>query len=231
MDRFVFPPWVNKFTLMVLTGVAAGGAYAASIMAFGTWPQVMNTGYAPEQPVPFSHKLHAGELKMDCRYCHNTVDKAAHAAVPSTNVCINCHSGMDADGQTSKTAVLPTSVKLEPVRESAATGKPVEWERVHDLADYVYFNHSVHVNSGVSCAVCHGRIDKMDVVKQDKPLSMSWCIDCHRNPEPHLRPASEITNLAWQREGELDAHVKAMRQEHGGGKEIRASTSCSTCHR
>ncbi|MEM6329176.1 MAG: cytochrome c3 family protein [Planctomycetota bacterium] len=231
MDRFLFPPWVNKFTLMVLAGLGAGGAYAGAMLGYGTWPSVMNTGYAPDQPVPFSHKLHAGELKMDCRYCHNTVDKAAHAAVPSNNVCLNCHTGLGPDGAAVKTAVHAQSLKLLNVRMSATTGDPVEWERIHDLADYVYFNHSIHVNKGVGCVECHGRIDKMDVVYQDQALSMSWCIECHRNPTPRLRPKSEITNLAWKREGTLEQHIEAMEAEYNGGQEYKASTSCSTCHR
>lgn len=237
MDRFVFPPWVNKFTLMLLAGLGGGAAYAGAMLGFGTWPSVMNPGYRPEQPVPFSHKLHAGELKMDCRYCHNTVEVAAHAAVPATNVCLNCHTGLTPDDTgvktALKTAVHAESLKLAPIRESGLTGKPVEWEKIHDLGDYVYFNHSVHINSGVSCVECHGRIDKMEVVHQDKPLSMSWCLECHRNPEPRLRPREEITNLAWvgpNAEG-MDAHIQAMRDEYNGGNAIKASTSCSTCHR
>lgn len=236
MDRFVFPPWVNKFTLMVLAGLGGGAAYAGAMLAFGTWPSVMNTGYEPKQPVPFSHKLHAGELKMDCRYCHNTVEIAAHAAVPSTNVCGNCHKGVDAQGQAVTTAVHANSVKLQPIRNSLTTGEPVEWERIHDLADYVYFNHSVHINRGVSCVECHGRIDKMEVVHQDKPLSMSWCLECHRNPESRMRPRDKITQLDWTWQDDFksaEQHVQAMRDEYGMGedKPIQASTSCSTCHR
>ncbi len=232
VDRFLFPPWVNKFTLMVLAGVGAGGAYAGALLGFGTWPAVMNTGYAPEQPVPFSHRLHAGELKMDCRYCHNTVDKTAHAAVPSTNVCWNCHtSRVDPNDPGSKTAIHAKSLKLEPVRLSMAKDEPVPWKRVHDLADYVYFNHSIHVNRGISCVECHGRIDKMDVVQQDKSLSMSFCIECHRNPAPRMRPLDQVTNLAWQRPGELDQHITEMEQLYGNGGSVQASTSCSTCHR
>ncbi|MEM9185714.1 MAG: cytochrome c3 family protein [Planctomycetota bacterium] len=234
MNRFVFPPWVNTFTLMVLAGLGGGGAYAGILLAGGTWPAVMNTGYAPKQPVPFSHKLHAGELKMDCRYCHNTVDQAAHAAVPATNVCGNCHGGQVVNG-TAKTAIHINSIKLKPVRDSLADGESVEWERIHDLADYVYFNHSVHVNRGVSCVECHGRIDKMEKVYQSEPLSMSWCLECHRNPEGRMRPRSEITNLAWTWEDSFETkaqYEQAMRDEYShDGSEIKASTNCSTCHR
>lgn len=234
MDRFVFPPWVNKFTLLLLGGLGAGGAYAGAMLAVGTWPDVMNTGYMPQQPVPFSHQLHAGQLKMDCRYCHNTVDVAAHAAVPSTNVCSNCHSAAPG-GVAVKTAIHTNSQKLAPIRASQATGEPVEWERIHDLADYVYFNHSVHVNRGVSCVECHGRIDTMEVVYQAKSLSMSWCLECHRNPEGRMRPKSEITNLNWEWQDSFESHeqyINAIREEYSvDGKPIRASTNCSTCHR
>ncbi|MEM1304354.1 MAG: cytochrome c3 family protein, partial [Planctomycetota bacterium] len=222
----------NTFTLMVFAGAAGGGAYAAGLLGYFTWPEVMNVGYAPTQPVPFSHRLHAGELKMDCRYCHNTVDKTAHAAVPSTNVCTNCHGAEYDDGSTLHTAIHTKSIKLLGVRESQVSGKPIEWEKIHDLADYVYFNHAIHVNQGVSCAVCHGRIDTMDVVHQAKALTMSWCIECHRNPEPRMRPREEVTNLAWTMEDDPEVHAEKMRDLYGDGESpIRASTNCSTCHR
>ncbi|TWT78192.1 Class III cytochrome C family protein [Posidoniimonas polymericola] len=233
MDRFHFPPWVNTFTLMVLGGVAAGGAYVGGMFLYGTWPSVMNAGYAPEQPVPFSHKLHAGDLKMDCRYCHNTVETSAHAAVPGTNVCANCHRGPGADGTNITTAVHTASLKLLPIREAITTGEPMKWERVHDLGDYVYFNHSVHVKRGVSCVECHGRIDQMERVEQVKPLSMSWCLECHRNPAPRLRPVEEVTNLGWEPPDGADtdrqAYGEKLQDENDWAKQ--APTSCSTCHR
>lgn len=230
MDRFHFPPWVNIFTGMVLFGAAAGPAYLGAVVFYGTWPSVMNTGYGPDQPVPFSHKLHAGELKMDCRYCHSTVDKTAHAAVPATSTCGNCHSPKLADGTTALTALHTESVKLAPVRESLVTGKPVYWEKVHDLADYVYFNHSAHVNRGVSCVECHGRIDRMEVVTQVKSLSMSYCLECHRNPAKRLQPIDQVTNLAWG-DDKSDSERQQFGEEFIDLKNINASTNCSTCHR
>lgn len=212
---------------MVLAGIGGGGAYALGMLAFGTWPDVMNTGYAPKQPVPFSHKLHAGELKMDCRYCHNTVDKAAHAAIPGNNTCTNCHSAAYSDGTTPTTAIHTQSEKLLPVRESQVSGKSVEWERIHDLADYVYFDHSAHVNRGVSCVECHGRIDKMEVVHQAKPLSMSWCLECHRNPTARLRPQEFITKLDWVPDEDPEVVGARVQKELN----INPSTNCSTCHR
>ncbi len=232
MDRFVFPPWVNTFTIMVLAGVAGGGAYAGSLLFYGTLPKVMYTGYQPTQPVPFSHRIHAGELKMDCRYCHNTVDVAAHAAIPATSTCGNCHYGYKtADGTTTKTAIHVDSLKLQPIRDSMATGEPVKWERIHDLADYVYFNHSAHITAGVSCVSCHGRIDKMDVVQQDQPLSMSWCLDCHRNPAPHIRPKEFITKLDWDPAVSMERSAEEIGAELIEKHGINPNTNCSTCHR
>lgn len=230
VDRFVFPTWINRFVVLAGAGGGAAIAYGLMVYTYGTLPSTMNIGYAPEQPVPYSHKLHAGELKMDCRYCHSTVEKAGHAAIPPTSTCINCHSGTDATGQTKFTAVHSNSPQLLEIRRSYTTGGPVVWERVHDLADYVYFNHAAHVNRGVSCVECHGRVDKMERVWQDKSLSMSFCLECHRDPVPRLRPQSEITNLAWvgPDANEMEAHRATIEKEYG---EIRASTNCSTCHR
>ncbi len=149
---------------------------------WGSPRRATDVGYAPEQPVPYSHALHAGQLGIDCRYCHNTVETAAHAAVPPTQTCMNCHA-----------AIRKESEKLIPVRASYATGMPIPWVRVHDLPDYVYFNHSAHVRRGVGCVSCHGRVDTMEVVYQAEPLSMGWCLDCHRNPERHLRPVEFVT--------------------------------------
>jgi menaquinone reductase, multiheme cytochrome c subunit len=224
VEPFVFPTWVNQFVKLAGAGAALAVAYGATVYVYGTLPSTLNTGYSPEQPVPFSHKVHAGDLKMDCRYCHNTIEVARHAAVPPTNTCANCH----APSETGKSTIHVDSRKLLPVRKSYNTGQPIQWERVHDLADYVYFDHASHVNRGVSCVECHGRVDKMERVWQDKPLSMAYCLDCHRDPEPRLRPRSEITNLEWKRPEDLEAHLAAIKAEYG---DIKASTACSTCHR
>jgi hypothetical protein len=155
---------------------------------------------------------------MDCRYCHNTVEEAGHAAVPPTQTCMNCH-----------TMIWTKSAKLLPVRESWATGNPVEWTKVHDLPDFVYFNHSAHVTRGVGCVSCHGRIDQMPEVYQFAPLSMGWCLDCHRAPEANLRPPEEVTNMTWKPEGDVDrvAYGKMLREKN----HINPPTDCSTCHR
>jgi hypothetical protein len=153
---------------------------------------------------------------MDCRYCHSTVETAAKAAVPPTQTCMNCHA-----------KVRTTSDTLIPVRESHATGMPIEWIRVHDLPDYVYFNHSAHVTRGVGCVECHDRVDKMEVVYQAEPLSMGWCLDCHRDPEPRLRPVEEVTNMAWAPAEDRRTVGARLREQYN----INPSEDCSTCHR
>ncbi|MDG2470541.1 MAG: cytochrome c3 family protein [Pirellulaceae bacterium] len=198
LNDFVFPSWINK---IIILGLACGGlfgGYAATVGFFATHPKVINVGHMPEQPIPFSHALHAGKLKLDCRYCHNTVEKAAHAAIPPSATCGNCHGGKDRvkPGAT-LAAVHLKSEKLAPLRESLETDTPVNWLRVHELPGFVYFNHSAHVTRGVSCVECHGRIDKMEVVYQAKELSMKWCLDCHRNPDEAIRPFDQVTNLGW----------------------------------
>jgi hypothetical protein len=216
MDRFVFPRWTNKLVLILPILVLLGGLYLVVLVVYAVSPQTTDVGYQPKQPVPYSHALHVGQLGLDCRYCHTTVEYAAHAALPPTQTCMNCHKTIRAD-----------SPKLLPVRESYASGKPIEWIRVHDLPGFVYFNHSAHVRRGVGCVSCHGRIDQMDEVYQAKPLSMGWCLDCHRNPESALRPEDKITSMDWTPPGDPVAFGKRIRTEEG----LNPSTDCWTCHR
>jgi hypothetical protein len=219
-DRFVFPKLANYLLPLLAVAVVGSALYVPVLLGFGAGPSALEVGYAPIQPVPFSHALHAGQLGVDCRYCHTSVDKAGHASVPPTQTCMNCH-----------TSIKTESTLLAPVRESWASGKSVEWVKVHDLPDYAYFNHSAHINKGIGCVSCHGRVDQMDVVYQAEKLSMGWCLDCHRNPEKHLRPLGEVTNMAWiPPEGDQLAVGLKLKQEYG----IRGEdymTSCSTCHR
>src|ERR1700753_1177819 len=162
---FVFPRWSNKVTLCVLLVLAVFPLYAGALIGYALDPVTLNVGYQPKQPIPYSHALHVGQLGLDCRYCHTTVEKAGFAAVPATTTCMNCH-----------TKVRTNSELLKPIRESAKKNEPMQWTKVHRLPDYVYFNHSAHVTRGVSCVECHGRIDKMEVVYQQEPLSMGWCL-------------------------------------------------------
>ncbi len=162
-QRYLFPRWTNKFLALCGALLVGGGVlYAGPMFLAATSPETLNTGYQPTQPVPFSHALHAGQLKMDCRYCHTSVDKSAHSSIPATQTCINCHSPATPNGPPTYSAVHSNSPKLQPVRDSWRTGESIDWVRIHRLPDYVYFNHSAHVNRGVSCVTCHGRVDKME---------------------------------------------------------------------
>ena len=229
----MFPRWVNYIRPLVVVGAVGGLLYATVLVWFGFSPKALAVGYAPQQPVPYSHALHVGKLGMDCRYCHNTVENAGFAALPATQTCMNCHAN-----------VKPDSPKLKPVHESWRTGKPLEWVQVHRLPDYAYFNHAAHVNHGVSCVSCHGRVDQMDVVQQVAPLSMGWCLDCHREPEKHLRPKDQVTNLAWKPTDHPMAKEKGITDEAEAQKLVGAHykaeykihepqymQACSTCHR
>jgi len=187
--------------------LAAGGAFAY----YGTDAN-LSVGYSPEQPVEFSHKLHAGDLGLDCRYCHSTVERSAFAAIPTTQVCMNCHSKVRTD-----------SVKLLPLRATFAEKRSIAWVRVHNLPDFVYFDHGAHLAAGVGCSTCHGRVDQMARVEQVQDLSMGWCLNCHRNPSPSLRPASEITNM----------NFVALTSKHSPstGRTVEPPVHCSGCHR
>ena len=149
-------------------------------------PWVTRQGQRPDQPVPFSHKHHVEGLGLQCQYCHTSVEKSSYAGIPPTKTCINCHA-----------QIWTNAELLEPVRHSWATGESIQWIRVHDLPDYVYFNHQIHVNKGIGCASCHGRVDEMPLMYQQNSLQMEWCLNCHRNPAQNLRPTSEIYNMAW----------------------------------
>ncbi|QHN01985.1 cytochrome c3 family protein [Granulicella sp. WH15] len=149
-------------------------------------PWVTRQGQRPDQPVPFSHKHHVEGLGLQCQYCHTSVEKSSYAGIPPTKTCINCHA-----------QIWTNAALLEPVRHSWATGESIHWIRVHDLPDYVYFNHEIHVNKGIGCASCHGRVDQMPLMYQQNTLQMEWCLNCHRNPAVNLRPTSEIYNMAW----------------------------------
>lgn len=230
MRKFHFPGWVNSLVLPGIGLFILANIYLSVFVPYALSPVNLVAGYQPEQPVPFSHRLHAGELNLDCRYCHSHVFDSSHSNIPSTSVCANCHSGLKGPNGVNLTVAVHTdSVRLAPVQQSLKTGEPIEWNRVHDLPDYVYFNHSAHVNRGVSCVECHGRIDKMDVVHRHSPLNMGWCLDCHRHPTKHLRPLDEITNLDWEpADGKTRLEVGLAVQRQLG---IQSLTDCSTCHR
>lgn len=206
----IFPRSLNKLPFIAAAvGGLIGPAVVLAVWYYGT-PKNFQVGYAPVQPVPYSHRLHAGQMGMDCRYCHANVEKSAKAMIPPTQTCMGCHAMVRTD-----------SAKLAPVRASWETNKPVEWVHIHKLPDHAYFDHSVHVGVGVGCVTCHGRVDQMDVVASDQPINMGWCLDCHRNPTPNLRPRDQVTNMTWTPE-----------QSKGfTPPEVHPPSHCSGCHR
>jgi len=219
----IFPKWTNRLPLQIVVGaVLVGSAVTAGVWYYFT-PQYTRVGYQPIQPVAFSHSIHADQLGIDCRYCHTAVEKSWFSNVPSSSTCMNCHS-----------QVLKDSPKLALVRESAATGKPVPWVHIHKPPDYVFFNHAVHVNRGVSCVECHGQVNQMDEVYHAKSFSMGFCLDCHRDPAARLRPPDKITDLNWKWS---DDPVKAAElQKLNGTKfvhdwKVQSLQNCSACHR
>jgi menaquinone reductase, multiheme cytochrome c subunit len=201
-----------------LAGVLLLGApvYLILLLYAAGSPETTDVGYMPVQPVPYSHQVHVGQMGLDCRYCHTTVEGAAFAAVPPTSVCMNCHKAIAADKATT-----------EPLRQSMRTGKPVPWVRIHDLPDYVYFDHHAHIGRGVACISCHGRIDRMDRVYQAKKLSMGWCLDCHRDPAPSVRPVQFVTDMSWCAGQDARTLGQTLIEE----KAVSPSTDCSACHR
>lgn len=212
-----FPRWSNTFSRIVLA-LLLGGIVGTPVllMAYMRTPWITGQFNEIVQPVEFDHRHHVRDDAIDCRYCHFSVEKTASAGMPPTEVCMNCHN-----------QIWNNSPMLEPVRQSYFTGHPIPWIRVHNMPDHVYFNHSIHVNKGVGCETCHGRVDLMAAVYQVAPMNMQWCIDCHRAPERHIRPLSEITTMNWKPEGDALEAGRALAQEYG----VRSLTHCSACHR
>ena len=230
----IFPRSLNRLPAIVAIALALGGAGVTFMIWYYFSPKFTQVGYQPRQPVPYSHRLHAGQLGIDCRYCHTGVERSPVAMVPPVQTCMNCHALVRTD-----------SPRLAPIRESWCArvpldqrtdqncpgvprerraqledGQPVEWVRVHRLPDHAYFDHSVHVTAGVGCVECHGRVDQEDVIRQVQPLSMGWCLECHRDPGPHLRPRDQVTNMEWQPTGPV-----------AQARPVNPPQHCSGCHR
>jgi len=182
----IFPKWIDSIPKYVIFGIFVSLAVVVFIFTYWFSPWHLEVGYEPVQPISYSHKLHAGNLNIDCRYCHFNVEKSSAAGVPPTQICMNCHNN-----------ILVKSDKIKILVNSIQSNVPIEWVRVHKLPDYVYFDHSVHIHSGIGCISCHGEVNKMDRIKQVKPLSMSWCLDCHKNPALHVRPMDKITEMCF----------------------------------
>ena len=208
---------VAKISIVVVVVLAGVAGFVYTQIARSSY--LTGRYVEKQQPVQFSHKHHVGDDGIDCRYCHTSVETSAVAGVPPTQTCMNCHSQIWSD-----------SPYLEPVRASFRENKPIEWERVHDLPEYAYFNHSIHIAKGVGCSTCHGQIDNMPAVYQEQTLQMEWCLQCHRQPEKYIRPQSEIYNMQWT-DNDL---TEQERQQLKSDYRIRSQemlTSCSTCHR
>lgn len=216
MRRFLFPRWSNKVPAFVAAAAVLGlSSIAGAFWYYGT-NKYFEVGYQPVQPVEFSHKIHAGDLGLDCRYCHSTVERSSFAAVPPSATCMNCHARVKTD-----------SPLLLPLYDSVAQGKPVPWIRVHNLPDYVYFDHSAHLAAGVGCSTCHGRIDQMPRVTQVESLTMGWCLQCHRNPGPSIRAAADLTRMTWQPNEKVPDGPVTL----ASGRVANPPTHCSGCHR
>jgi hypothetical protein len=214
----LFPKRANALPWKIAVCIAALLATITAGVTYYCTPKYTRVGYQPLQPIAFSHALHVKQLGLDCRYCHSFVETAAHADIPSTQTCMACHSQVRRD-----------SPALAPLRDSWRTGLPVPWVQVHVLPDYVYFNHAAHVNRGVSCYDCHGLVSEMSVVSQQKPLSMAWCLDCHRHPENFLRPESAVFNMKWMPPaGESQWQLGERLKEQW---DVAPPLSCGGCHR
>ena len=205
---------LSKLSIFGALFLAAGTLWL--VLEINRSPYVTQAGVAREQPVPFSHAHHVAGIGIDCRYCHTSVESSATAGIPPTKTCMNCHS-----------QIWSNSPTLEPVRESFRSERSIEWVKVNDLPDFVYFNHSAHVNQGVGCTTCHGRVDRMPLMWQEASLTMEWCLDCHRQPERYLRPRDQVFNASYEPPADQLALGHALAQEYG----IHTRTSCSTCHR
>jgi hypothetical protein len=225
----VFPKSMNILARLLVLGlpvIATGGAIGGA--AFYRSDYTTGAREVVEQPVPFSHKHHVSQLGIDCRYCHTAVENSSQAGLPPTKTCMNCHQQMWVGAD-----------MLQPVRDYAQ-GKPIAWTKVHNVPHYTYFNHSIHVAKGVGCYSCHGEIDNMNLVMQSKTLLMEWCLDCHRYPEKHLRPKSEVYNMKFKASDVLNEETKQPYDQLTLGKKLKEEhqvrepnilTNCSMCHR
>lgn len=215
----IFHPSFNSLAKATLIGGALlVGVVLAKGNVFFRSPYMTKVGVAREQVVPFSHKHHVAGLGLDCRYCHTAVEKSASAGIPSTKVCMTCHS-----------QVWTEAPLLEPVRRSFASGERLQWTRVHDVPDFVFFNHSIHVAKGVSCKTCHGRVDQMPLVWKENTLHMSWCLDCHRHPEKYVQPKETVFDMNFDPSTLPENHGQQLVEKYGIHKE--QLTNCSMCHR
>ncbi len=216
----IFQRSLNIWSRVSIVAAVAIVSFLGWVVVALSWSgYVTGQGVTVDQPVQFSHAHHVGSMGIDCRYCHTTVEESPFANIPPTKTCMNCHS-----------QIWTNAPILEPVRASFRDNTPLQWTRVHDLPDFVYFNHSIHVAKGVGCATCHGRVDRMPLMLQENSLQMSWCISCHRNPAPNLRPRDQITNMTWEQPANDPDLGQRLMKEYKI-QDVMMLTSCSTCHR
>lgn len=215
----IFPRSANATARASIIGLLVlVGGYLLFLDAFNRSNYQTNQNIVEEQPVQFSHSRHVAGNGLDCRYCHTSVEESHFAGIPPVETCMTCHS-----------QILTEAPILEPVRESYETGIPLEWERVHDLGDFVYFNHSIHVNKGVGCFTCHGPVDEMGLIYQENTLQMQWCLDCHRDPTPNLRPEEHVFDINWKYDGDQQALGDSLLDAYN--IKLDQLTDCSICHR
>ncbi len=213
----LFPKRANalaRASILVSGFLAAGAGFALWTVAHSSY--VTRQGIVVEQTVPFSHDHHVGQIGIDCRYCHTAVETSSSAGIPPTATCMNCHNQLWTNAEI-----------LEPVRASFRTQEPLRWNRVYDLPEFVYFNHSIHVAKGVACVTCHGQVDRMPLMYQHSSLQMEWCLACHRDPVQNIRPREEVTNVAWIPPDDLEA----KQHEWAAKYNVQSKTDCSSCHR
>jgi hypothetical protein len=213
----LFPSWATRAARIVLAvGITALVVTPLFAMVWVRTPLARGEDLHIAQPVPFDHRVHVNGLRIDCRYCHAGAERGAWAGLPETAKCVSCHTQ----------AWIASSV-FAPVRKSLATGRPIPWRRVNELPDFVYFNHAIHVNKGVGCETCHGRIDQMAQVRQAVPLTMGWCLSCHVDPQPHLRPLDAVTTMGWTAAKSDSAALRTVLADY----RVKRLTNCTTCHR
>jgi len=216
----IFPQRANvhaRVTIVVIVALVCLGGWTTWAVYWSPYTTYVDVPL--DQPVPFSHKHHVTDDGIDCRYCHTTVEKSSFAGLPGTDTCMSCHS------QLWKDAPL-----LAPIRKSLAENRPVLWNRINDLPDYVYFDHSIHIAKGIGCSTCHGRVDQMPITRKTETLYMRWCLDCHRNPQNYVRPRDKIYDMAWQPARDRPRQGKELVEQYHIDTSGRL-TNCSVCHR
>lgn len=213
----LFPRWANSAIRAIL--IAAGAVLVGVPVALLAWartPSATGQYHSVAQPIRFSHPLHASGLRIDCRYCHAGAERSAMAGLPPTRSCVGCHDD-----------IVLQSADFEPVRRSLRAATPIQWRRVTNVPDFVFFDHAVHTGKGFGCETCHGRVDRMEEVHQSAPLTMGWCLQCHRAPERYIRPVDDVTRMGWQPAGDQRAVGRALVARY----HVRSVTTCTACHR